>query len=365
MDKINRFLDSKLAKRLATILGIISAILLFVQIQLPSYLSITATITLIIVIFYFLITIPRMIVDSLVNGAHSKIINSLNDPSKINFIKQINDSQTKLTELVSIQQDSINKLDALPGTLQDTLRSERFIQAAPDLKTENVAEENYKYQAKRYGMGYVHSGIECYINNDGSAKVYREVHIEAHSEISEIDTYINIPEEDPLGINRYIEAGEIECLDDHEVNLIPIDNKPGRLLAKIVITPPLKSEDTLKYKILQMKLPQRLFGIDISPEELILRNPIDYFGWHIDRPTKYLSLDVYFPTGKRPTGYAGEVVYAASAGVPTEKVQYEEQKKLMSPNFSRVAERGVLKMVVDYPLSGLIYRIRWNPFLKK
>ena len=223
-------------------------------------------------------------------------------------------------------------------------------------------QRHYIYQAKRYGIGYRKFEVQCIIDNDGSAKVIREVEIEAFSDISELDTIINIPEDAPNGKTREIKIGDIETHDNRNLSLEIIDSKPGRMTAKILITPPLTYGDQLHYRIHDYYLPAGLFSIDLSQEKIKKRkNPIDYFGWHINRPTRSFSLQVHFPPYKHPSANWGEVRYASSAGNTSDEYQRNEQKSLKKPHFSQNGSRQILNLEVEYPLSGLIYVLGWKP----
>jgi len=62
-------------------------------------------------------------------------------------------------------------------------------------------------------------------------------------------------------------------------------------------------------------LPPGLFGINLTKDEIDRRESSDdYFGWHIERPTKNFIIQVQFPKDIRPKEYWGEVKYAAAAG---------------------------------------------------
>ena len=235
------------------------------------------------------------------------------------------------------------------------------------LGSQTVGDEtHYLYQAKRYGIGYRKFDVQCIIDMDGSANVIREVELEAFSEISELDTFINIPEAGSDGRGRDIKIGNITSLDGRKLSLKVQERKPGRMNAKIRIAPPLTSGETLAYRIHDFYLPPGMFSIDLSKEELQKReNPdSDYFGWHVNRPTQNFKIQVFFPQGKQPDIYQGEVRYASSAGNPSTNHQYEEQKQLDRPDLNWNIDRHVLSLAVKYPLSGLIYILGWKPLIK-
>lgn len=131
-------------------------------------------------------------------------------------------------------------------------------------------EINYRYQARRYGIGYTRFDVQCVIADDGSATVIRDVAIKAFSEISELDTFINIPEEDPNQDPREIKIGKIETKNNRDLKLRVIESRPGRMSAKIEISPPLKNGEQLEYTIYDYYLPRGLFGIDITQKHRLL-----------------------------------------------------------------------------------------------
>jgi len=223
-------------------------------------------------------------------------------------------------------------------------------------------QRHYLYQAKRYGTGYSKFEVQCFISEDGSAIVLREVKIEAFSILEGIDTFYNIPEEDPDGESRYIEPIKIEAKDEeHQVILTDVKKEPGRMLATINFAPFLRNREKLQYTITE-RLPVGLYAIDLSQEELDKREtPYDYYGWHVNRPTKKLIIRVYFPRDFQPSIFGEEVRYAASAGVTSQREQHEERKRLKGVVRTKEGDRYVLNFEINYPLSGLVYILRWSP----
>jgi len=333
MDKLNRFLDSPVFRRFALILGFIGTILKFLDTYFSTTITTITTIALIIIGIYLGAVILRILSNWIIQ--------------KINL---------KFREFQA----------SLGSELINVLRSEFSNQEKSKLILPFDDELDYEYQAKRYGMGYSSFEVQCVIEPDGSAKVIREVTIEAYSELSSLDTFIRIAEKDPDGKSRDVEIGQIETKDkDRQLTLKPITSQQGRTLAKIDIYPPLKSGETLHYIISDFHLPKGLFGINLSREEISKReNPIDYFGWHINRPTRKFVMQIYFPTGGQPVGFRSEVRYTKAAGDISDQKPIEEEKKLKKPVFSRSGDRYVLNSQIDYPLSGLIYMVGWNPISK-
>lgn len=235
------------------------------------------------------------------------------------------------------------------------------------IKTKNffmipIEKKWYNYQARRYGWGYKNFKLECIIQEDGSATIIRNTEVETFSELSKIDTFVNIAEEDPSGQPRYIEAERaVSDNENFDVSLDIKERKPGRIQAEIFIAPALKDGDNLSFRVYE-KLPKELFAINQTKEEIEERDTkTDYYGWHIIRPTKNFQLSISFPPGNGPIKYRKKIQYASSAGTMSELTRYEEQKKVDKPHKESVSDRDVITLNVDYPLFGLVYLIEWSP----
>jgi len=230
------------------------------------------------------------------------------------------------------------------------------------------AELAFRHYAKRYGISYHLMQVECSIREDGSALVQRRVTLEAYSEVSELDTFLVIPESArPRGKERDIDnVGIRSATPGWEVSPIRAFEESGRLYTEIPISPPLKEGQSITYELTE-KLPPGLYAIGLSKKQLATREtPEDYFAWNISRPTRKLTLKVFFPEGVKPTVHGVEVRYAsAAAGFPSKRSHYEEKKRLERP-FLGDPEGGryVLKLDVDYPMIGLVYFLNWQPVPK-
>lgn len=230
------------------------------------------------------------------------------------------------------------------------------------------AEHTYQYISERYGIGYLSLDVQWNIKEDGSALLQRTIDTKAYSTVERLDTYLLVPEGDPVGNERHISHDIIESLDpdpDRNITLIDIKRELNKLSALIAISPPLNPGDTTKFRMKE-RLSTGLYAVNLSPSEVSQREkPYDYSGWTINRPTKKLSLQVFFPEGMKPKVYGAEVRYASASGFPSEQLQYEEQKRL---NKARLlgpeGGRYVLTLDVDYPMIGLIYILRWHPIMK-
>lgn len=223
------------------------------------------------------------------------------------------------------------------------------------------AERAYHYSSERYGVGYRRLEVECTIRPDGSARVQRRVEVEAFSEIRQLDTFLLIPELPPSGEEWNIDPVQVRSLSPEYNVSRRTFGQQGRLSALIMIAPQLGAGEQFTYELTE-QLPAGLYAIDLAEEKLAKRQPYDYFGWSINRPTRKLSLKVYFPEEIKPV-YDSEVRYASAApGIPSESFHLEERKRFAKPNLiGPQGGRYVLTLEVDYPMIGLIYILRWQP----
>ncbi len=306
-DKVVEILESKGVKTLATAIGLMVGFLKLSDSAKWKPVQSVATVFLVLTVFYFFIIIPREIVHRI------RRQNGQSEP-------------------------------------------------------ESDAEKSYQYTSKGYGVGYRSLEVECTIRPDGSARVQRRMEVEAHSDIRQLDTFLLVPEQPPLG-KKWEGMGFIDIeskTPNRDVSLIPFLQQDGKLSAWIGISPPLGEGESVTYE-LREQLPLKLYAIDLTEEEQAKRKTLDdYFGWTINRPTRKLSLKVYFPEGTKPKDYSPEVRYASAApGIPSELFQHEEQKRLEKlPLKGPEGNRYIFMLNVDYPMIGLIYILRWR-FLRK
>jgi len=233
----------------------------------------------------------------------------------------------------------------------------RLSEEAPLLQ-EQAEEAAFRFHAMRYGMGHRSLDVCCFIQEDGSAIVRRRAIIEAYAELSQLDTFLVIPEESPPGEKeRKLAYKSLRSLTaGRSISLIHTPGEARALSLVMAISPPLNKGETLEY-ILEEYTHDKVYAVDITMEELLKRaSPYDYFGWNVTRPTQRLSLKVIFPDGVRPSEYAVEVRYAsAGPSLVSERKQVEEQNRLEQPVLEREGDSYVVKLNVDYPMTGLVY----------
>lgn len=224
-----------------------------------------------------------------------------------------------------------------------------------------VAELAYQYLAQRYGIGYDMLQVQWTIANDGSAEVRRVVNVEAYSPTQTLDTFLLVPERSPQGQERTIDAARVDSLTPgKQVKLVRKIGERGKLSTLVEIIPTLKNQDSIKYQMVE-NLDKGLYAIGLSEREIRERETLyDYVGWTINRPTRHLSMEVYFPPQFAPNTYSLAVRYASASGLPSHQQNYREEELLRRPAMTILDGKHYLKLEVDYPPTGLIYFIRWD-----
>lgn len=224
--------------------------------------------------------------------------------------------------------------------------------------------QTYAYFAKRYGMGYGQLEVKCVIRSDGSAKVWRRVEVEAHSSINMLDTFLMIQGPPRPSEKRDVALLNIKSLTKGQDVSVKFLEKQGQKLSVLIeISPGLNPGERITYQMKE-NLPPKLYAINLTEEEWAKRGAYyyNYFGWTINRPTRKLSLKVYFPESVSPKVYDHQVRYAATApDIPPEVFHYEEQERLPKPTLRVAGGRYHLTLDVDYPMIGLIYILAWWP----
>ncbi len=222
------------------------------------------------------------------------------------------------------------------------------------------AEKAYTYSAARYGMGYDTLRLRLTIREDGSAEVYRYVDVEAYSQIDSLDTYLlkNDEDEDDKGSSKIELKGAKSLSLDRVIRIEDKRDAMSRLSSMMIISPQLSYGDRLTYEMRE-EAPPGLFAVD--RETLQKReDPHDYFGWNINRPTRRLILEVYFPKDCIWDKYESEVRYADVGGYPSPNLQLAEKRRLQEPKVAFANQYPVLRLEVEYPMTGLIYILRWG-----
>lgn len=310
MDIINKILDSNFLKFLALIIGLYSGLAKIIDFLAIPELQPLLTVLLILTTVFFLILALRWVGKQLL--------------FKLQQIIMENPKELKLSSAI----------------------------------------QAYTYFATRYGIGYDALEIQWAIGEDGSAILQREIEIEAFSNIDSLDTYLLIPES---AKDRKIDFISVDSLTSgRNVALSDVKKELGRGSALISISPPLKKEEKMRYRMVE-RLSPGLYAINLTAGELSQRqSKHDYCGWNINRPTRKVSLQVEFPKYTKPEVFSAEVRYASTSGFPSSRSHYEESQRF-SPvlTLSPKGDRFLLRLDIDYPMIGLIYILRWQPVAKE
>lgn len=265
-----------------------------------------------------------------------------------------------------------NRLDEMQRQVEQLLRREE-VEKVPVTPTELAAtarrsddEIAYQTAAERYGMAYDSLDVDCILSDDGSALVYRHIKVTATSQFAELDTFLYAPEPTDAGEPWELDPGFVEVRSltpGRQIEATAFKRESGRLSALLRIEPPLLSGESMIYEM-QQRLPAAFYTIYLSPTEFDPEEDnFDYWGWTINRPTRRLHLRVYLPQGNvKPQDYNLQVRYASASDFPSQRAQYEERARankveLQGPDGGRY----ILDLSVEYPVTGLIYVLRWLP----
>jgi len=145
LDPINKFMEHPVTKRIAFLLGVGGGIIRIANIKLPGIVDPITTVLLVIIGIYL--------------------------------------------AAVFFQFLSKRILDQITVTFTLTFRELINTETQVNFQSVTAHENNYEYQAQRYGVGYSSFDVQCTIDTDGSASVVRDVEVEAFSTILELDTF--------------------------------------------------------------------------------------------------------------------------------------------------------------------------------
>lgn len=231
---------------------------------------------------------------------------------------------------------------------------------------QGLDESVFEYSTKRYGVGYLSMLIECVINEDGSATIARRIELIAESDLSSLDTSLLVPTEgdDEWDLER---LRLYSTTTDRIVTVVEEMTEFNLQSVRLVFSPPLRPKDETGYILIE-RLPEEFYSFTNSLKELKEKRKSDdftglsdYFGWHINRPTKYLKLKVTFPENWKPRQTESKVLVAKASGFPSTIEQREENRRtkfnLVGPEVGSYR----LELEVDYPMIGLIYIMSWQP----
>lgn len=339
MEKIYNFLNSTPFKAGMAVLTAVFTIVRFGGLALPDYAQTIAVIGLALCILFFIAL-----------GIHALSLK----------LAAFGDERSKsLAMLGSIT----NKLEGLETAVEKLGEGDNPLSQALD------DEKLYQSLATKYGYANELVEVECLLNPDGSARVERRVTVRAFAKYDEIDTYLMVPEmlnAEGEKTPRILEASLVD--NNRTITWKSLDEIKGRTTAILKFFPPLTEGVTSTYSLVE-RTPPQTFMLEGTDAELDAKakssDPDEYFGWNINRPTKNLSIKVIFPEGFIPSNPKSQVRFATSSGFPSVQLQTEEQNRVMVPRLEPTAGgRYRLCIEVQFPLTNLIYVLRWLPQAK-
>lgn len=238
---------------------------------------------------------------------------------------------------------------------------------ATALPERNLEDTVFNYITQRYGIGYLSIDVECDIGIDGSATVRRQIEFVAKSDISSLDTSLNIPTEkdgtwDLERLAVYSTTRDREVIVDDEKSEFKTQS------VWLTFSPTVRRGSEAGYVLVE-RLPKGFYSFVDSYEDLKknrvadeIADLYDYFGWHINRPTKYLKLKVTFPESWKPQKTDSKVLLAKASGFPSTIEQREEihRTEFRVPSAPGMV-RYYLELEIKYPMIGLIYLTSWLP----
>lgn len=262
---------------------------------------------------------------------------------------------------------SLERASALPrlSSLGDVLN--QLIQLAESVGAdrgdaeERIAKLAFLYAGSRYGIAYEAITVDCHIKQDGSAMITRQVDLLTYSDTGQLDTFLLFSKEPPDNKwnNDIVRVRSLS--PGREVILSPTLQNAGRLANILNITPPLKIGERMAYSLTE-PIPPEFYAMSLTKEDD--DDPFDYFGWNINRPTGKFSLRIHFPQiFGVPQDFEAEVRYASASGLHLEHFQKQEQLRSVTPIVRKDDDNKgyMLLLNVDYPMTGLIYVLKWLP----
>lgn len=283
-------------------------------------------------------------------------------PSPLSFLQAKTLEQAGIWDMVK----ALNSLSSKPKT--DTRLKRAFDTWWPDLEQRLNAEINemlhklsYKFYAERFGVGHRQVTFECRIDDKGGAEASRTVRVDAFSEIQFLDTILLFDHNGPNGnTDERFEGVEITSIDTNRSRKIRheqriLDNQPG-VAHNILFDPPLQRNDTSGY--IMKEKGHGFFRLGSIGE----REEREFFGWSTERPTQLLELIVIFPEGQYPGQARTEVSRTSCSGGRENPPKRNEMKRVGDPQTAKLEDgRFALKLSINYPVHGLVYKMTWDP----
>lgn len=265
------------------------------------------------------------------------------------------------------------------------------------IDTENN-EEMFQWMAKRYGYGYEKVNVVYVINaGDGTAILTRTVDVFATTQVTYLDTLarsqstskslpsanltahtaqIHDSDEPTLPSARSLTPGTSVFIEDEKEEANSATTHTSSSLLRVA--PSLKVGQRCTYELVQkqgsaQKPPlHSVFGTMAELKSARERAPLfdydEHFGWHVNRPTRSLSMTVVFPYGWAFKVHDFTVLFAQISSFPSTQQQRNERELvdfrsgfMSQSELTRYDGRFFLQLKMEYPMIGLIYAIHWSP----
>lgn len=356
MDSIKKVLQSTPFRLGVFLMGAVFTAIRLGGLAFPDYVTFSAVIGIAICVMFFIVIGYQELL--------SRLLKIEDDRSKLETgFESVNQSINQLTT---------SDFNNVKNSISELKKSVDNVISEPNsLRSSSISDEKlHNSLAKRYGYANDLVEIECVIDKDGSSRVERRVTVRAFAQYDEIDTYLMVPQMlNAKGekIPRVIEAHSID--EGRNVTVKKIDVKLGRATAILQFFPPLTDGVVTNYTLVE-RTPPMTYELEWTEQRLLERkkmnDPDEYFGWNINRPTRHLSIKIIFPESFLPVNEISQVRFATAIGLPSIQLQTEEQNRLQIPKLKSVSGgRKMLHFEKQYPMTNLIYMLRWQPQIVK
>ena len=211
--------------------------------------------------------------------------------------------------------------------------------------------------ANRYGIVKEQYTVTTEIASDGSATATINQIVKAvRSPVEHIDYGYTVPTLSG-NVSDEIRMTEKVRIPGHAISVRPIFSQPQSKFFEIHFEPAIAQGETVPFVLTRLS-PKETFTLD--PSLLPSDRPFEYSRQRISYPTRLLSLSTFFPSGFRANDVRVEATYGI-AGL----IHRSETARLLEENCLGYCEESagilVIRLLVDYPIHGLYYIIKWRP----
>lgn len=236
------------------------------------------------------------------------------------------------------------------------LRSTSIASLSPEAKNEAFYQDN----STRYGLSYEELLVHGTLDEQGAMKVWRNSKVKAYvSGIAKLDHYLisESPDEKNIQVdlqwpNQFKQlTKEIQRVSSRELYLT------------IGISEPLMPNETLEFTVAEIAPNGSVSKTKAELQKRLNSGkkhfPYESLHWEITRPTKHFQLKLILASSLKPEDKQFDVWYGRS------RIRHaEEYSRISDNNWFRVEPVGdQIELILDvmYPISTLIYAIRWIP----